>query len=389
LLTKSERAHQNVQVLKNHGLVFGDGVYTANNPIAWSGCGDVGLIVARLQGTRVRVPFALQVHNFHVNGDVKSICGDKITDAMIQNKDFDDDGWPTNDYYHEVVLHSSSKVLPLVKYNKLLIKTSKGRKCIQQFESSSQSILDCLFNKGYQRAPMGIIVGDKSRYFHIAIVENLTQSRAATLRGSYAARIDNSSASKPSTSFHYIPFADAVTAGFHLQQTRSALNTTTATTSATSKASNVGRSNATVQQHQQHQQHLIPTPQQTYLPQQQQQRQHYNPYNAPQQAFYTNPAPAPVYYSTPAPQQQAVHYSMVAAPTPMYPQQQQMMSQQLQQQPVFQQSTQHAARCSHTPNQDRQMEYYVSHQVTQQPQQQFAAPPPAGSSFPQQQLRYG
>jgi hypothetical protein len=36
------------------------------------------------------------------------------------------------------------------------------------------------------------------------------------------------------------------------------------------------------------------------------------------------------------------------------------------------------------------MEYSVSHQVTQQPQQQFvAAPPLAGSSLPQQQLRYG
>jgi hypothetical protein len=76
LLTKSERAHQNVQVLKNHGSVFGDGAYTANNPIVWSVYGAVGLIVARLQGTNVRVPFALQVHNFQVDGDVKSICGD-------------------------------------------------------------------------------------------------------------------------------------------------------------------------------------------------------------------------------------------------------------------------------------------------------------------------
>lgn len=223
LLTKNERAHQNIQVLKNHGSVFGDGIYTANNPIACSGYGAVGLIVARLQGTNVRVPFALKVHNFHVDEDVKSICGDKITEAMIQNEDFNDDGWPTNDYNHEVVLRSSSQVLPLVRYSKSLIKTSKGRKCIQQFESSLQSILDGLFNKGYQRAPMGIIVGDKSRYFSTAIVEMLSQSRAATLRESYVARIDNSSASKPSTSFHYIPFADAVTAELHLQQTRSTL----------------------------------------------------------------------------------------------------------------------------------------------------------------------
>ena len=224
LLTKSERAHQNIQVLKKHGSAFGDGIYTANNPIACSGYGAVGLIVARLQGTNVRVPFALKVHNFHVDEDVKSICGDKITEAMIQDEDFNDDGWPTNDYNHEVVLRSSSQVLPLVKYSKTLIKTSKGRKCIQQFESSLQSILDGLFNKGYQQAPMGIIVGDKSRYFSTAIVKMLSQSRAATLREIYVARIDNSSASKPSTSFYYIPFADAITAGLHLQQTRSTPN---------------------------------------------------------------------------------------------------------------------------------------------------------------------
>jgi hypothetical protein len=71
-------------------------------------------------------------------------------------------------------------------------------------------------------------------------------------------------------------------------------------------------------------------------------------------------------------------------------QQQQVMYQQPhQQQLVYQQSTQHVARLSYTPNQGRQMEYSVSHQVTQQPQQQqFAVPPPAGS-FPQQQLQYG
>jgi deltex-like protein len=262
LLTKSERAQACVQVLKNHGSVFGDGVYTANNPIAWSGYGAVGLIVARLQGANVRVPFALKVHNFQVDGNINTIVGDKITDAMKENKDFDDDGWPTNDYNHEVVLRSSTQVLPLVKYNKPLIKTSKGRKCIQQFESSLQNILDGLFNKGHQRAPMGVVVGDKSRYFPTSIVENLSQSRAAALRESYIARIINSSGSNFFASFHYIPFADAVSAGFYLQQTRSALNTTattataaTSATSATSNASNVGRSNSTVQQLLQQQQY--------------------------------------------------------------------------------------------------------------------------------------
>jgi len=58
-----------------------------------------------------------------------------------------------------------------------------------------------------------------------------------------------------------------------------------------------------------------------------------------------------------------------------------------QHQPVYQQSTQHTARYSQTPNQGRQVEISVTQQVSQQPPQQFAAPPTA--SYPQQQLQYG
>ncbi|MGK3754067.1 MAG: hypothetical protein ACI8RD_006375, partial [Bacillariaceae sp.] len=58
------------------------------------------------------------------------------------------------------------------------------------------------------------------------------------------------------------------------------------------------------------------------------------------------------------------------------------------QQPVYQQSTQHTARYSQTPNQGRQVEISVTQQVSQQPPQQFAAAPPSGS-YPQQQLQYG
>jgi len=93
LLTKSERSHRNVQAVKNHGSVFGEGVYTGNNPIVWSNYGSLGLVVARLPGSNIRVPFDLSCHNnFQVNANVKCIIGDKIIDAMKQNQTIDMDG---------------------------------------------------------------------------------------------------------------------------------------------------------------------------------------------------------------------------------------------------------------------------------------------------------
>lgn len=50
LLTKADRKSRKVESSINHGSQFGDGVYTANNPYAFKRYGNVGLIVARLQG---------------------------------------------------------------------------------------------------------------------------------------------------------------------------------------------------------------------------------------------------------------------------------------------------------------------------------------------------
>ncbi len=59
LLTKSERSNQNISTAQNNGSVFGDGVYTANNPKSFSNFGDVGLLVGRLQGHLKRIPRGL------------------------------------------------------------------------------------------------------------------------------------------------------------------------------------------------------------------------------------------------------------------------------------------------------------------------------------------
>ena len=53
LLTKADRDKMNIAT-STHGLAFGDGVYTGNNPFAFTSYGDCGLMIARLKGVTVR-----------------------------------------------------------------------------------------------------------------------------------------------------------------------------------------------------------------------------------------------------------------------------------------------------------------------------------------------
>jgi hypothetical protein len=54
LMSSKERTAKGLSVARFHGAKYGNGIYTATNPCAWHGVyGDVGLIVARLQGANV------------------------------------------------------------------------------------------------------------------------------------------------------------------------------------------------------------------------------------------------------------------------------------------------------------------------------------------------
>jgi hypothetical protein len=50
LLTQFERESNNIASRQFHGASFGDGVYTGNNPFAFCGYEDTGLLVVRLKG---------------------------------------------------------------------------------------------------------------------------------------------------------------------------------------------------------------------------------------------------------------------------------------------------------------------------------------------------
>lgn len=127
---------------KDHGSHFGDGVYTGNNPEAFSKFGDIGLLVGRLQGKVLKVKSSL-TSSTKIDADVHCIIGDKLTHA----KKLDSSGWPVDDFYHEVVLRSSKQCLPLIRYDASLENTKEGKEGIANMERCLVALVDRFFNE--------------------------------------------------------------------------------------------------------------------------------------------------------------------------------------------------------------------------------------------------
>ena len=64
--------------------------------------------------------------------------------------ELDSHGWPLMDWYNEIVLRSSSQCLPMIIYDREIIKQAEGRRCIDFIQTSLQQILDFHFNEGLQ-----------------------------------------------------------------------------------------------------------------------------------------------------------------------------------------------------------------------------------------------
>ncbi len=106
LMTRKDRIKNNIQV-QSKGAVFGDGVYTANNPTSFMKFGRIGLIVARLQGKPVRMAQQLCSKG---RRSANTIIGDKTAKSLWR--------WPKSDEMHEIVLQHSSQCLPLIRYDR-------------------------------------------------------------------------------------------------------------------------------------------------------------------------------------------------------------------------------------------------------------------------------
>lgn len=138
LMTKEDRIKNNIKV-DSKGAVFGDGIYTANNPTHFSRFGKVGLIVARLQGKKVRVAKALP-KKFRTQAN--TFIGDKSAKST-QN-------WPKSDKLNEIVLRTSSQCLPLVRFdrkNRLLLTNPDAY--VLNVAASLKAVVNEIFN-GHQ-----------------------------------------------------------------------------------------------------------------------------------------------------------------------------------------------------------------------------------------------
>jgi hypothetical protein len=116
LMTREDRIKNKIHVASK-GAIFGDGIYTANNPTSFMKYGRVGLIVARLQGKPVRVPGSLR-KNHRTSGN--TIIGDKSAKSRWR--------WPKSDSLHEIVLQSSSQCLPLVRYDRKALRKNRQKR---------------------------------------------------------------------------------------------------------------------------------------------------------------------------------------------------------------------------------------------------------------------
>ena len=112
LLSKMDRHKKKVSSAKKRGSNFGDGIYTGNNPDAFTHYGDVGLICGRLKGNVLHG--VTRNLSSTVDDNIHCVIGDKC----IYGEQLDANGWPIDDHYNEIVLRSRRQVLPMIRYDK-------------------------------------------------------------------------------------------------------------------------------------------------------------------------------------------------------------------------------------------------------------------------------
>lgn len=120
LLSKMDRHKKNVSSAKKRGSNFGDGIYTGNNPDAFTHYGDVGLICGRLKGNILGKVSRNLSSSVTVDDNIHCVIGDKC----IYGEQLDANGWPIDDHYNEIVLRSRRQVLPMIRYDATLAEVS-------------------------------------------------------------------------------------------------------------------------------------------------------------------------------------------------------------------------------------------------------------------------
>lgn len=157
LLTRTEQQVMNdIQpTFRKDTLAFGDGIYTGNNPFAFTKYGEIGLIVARLKGRIVK-----RVRNEHSFEHTQPVEEDSY-DTIYANA-----YRPTkkSHYWDQQVLSHSSQCIPIVQYDSFMIQRkfhtdniissstddncNRGNCCIVDLHERLQNVIDEILNDG-------------------------------------------------------------------------------------------------------------------------------------------------------------------------------------------------------------------------------------------------
>jgi len=130
--------------------VFGNGIYTANNPVCFSQNGEVGFLVALLKGQSANCFKAASKRGKKIvwpRPDSNTIIGNRRKGTMTRNRPSSE-----NDFFDEIVLQESAQCLPLVQFNGPFINCHDpsfiGHELVFMCHLEMLAMLDLFFNDG-------------------------------------------------------------------------------------------------------------------------------------------------------------------------------------------------------------------------------------------------
>jgi hypothetical protein len=121
LLGHRERKARNIKPQHTSGAVYGEGIYTCDNPRLYTGYGDTGLIVARLAGRKMSAAMADNCYAYGNNS------------ILVSQQSI-------------LILKESSQCLVLAHYDASLVNSCKGLAMIKNLVFNLQATLDKHFN---------------------------------------------------------------------------------------------------------------------------------------------------------------------------------------------------------------------------------------------------
>ncbi|CAJ1960123.1 unnamed protein product [Cylindrotheca closterium] len=128
---------------KGRRRFFGKGLYVANNPIAFRGYGDAGLVVLVMKGVQRWCLNSDATDGSFGEADVDTFSGNKVFDKMAKNGRFN-----RSSYFDETVLRSDEQLLPLFWYDRDMVNNSE---LTWQFHCALQAWVDSVFRPGLPR----------------------------------------------------------------------------------------------------------------------------------------------------------------------------------------------------------------------------------------------